>query len=83
MMNKNILGYSLSGFNWLIAALSTNVVYQAIEIVLAVISTLVTLSFTIWKWYKAASKDGEITNDEVKNLVDDIKKGDDENGDNL
>lgn len=80
-MKHDIVNYVGCGTGWIVAAISSNEVYQVIEIVLALISTLVTVFYTIWKWYKKANEDGEITDDEKKELVEDIKdavKGEDE-----
>lgn len=42
------------------------------NLVITIISMLVSLVYTIWNWWKKAKKDGKITEDEVNELVDDI-----------
>lgn len=63
-----------------LAVSQTNEVLQTIQIILACVTFLVTISYTIWKWYKKAKEDGKITKDEVEELVDDIKKEVDKHG---
>lgn len=33
---------------------------------------VISIAFTIWRWYKAAKKDGVISRDEVEDLVDQV-----------
>ena len=56
-----------------LAVAQTNEILQTIQIILAIITFLVTIGYTVWKWYKNAKKDGKITKDEVEDLVDNIK----------
>ena len=44
------------------------------NLVITIISMLISLVYTIWKWYKKAKADGKITEDEVDELVDDINQ---------
>lgn len=62
-----------------LAVSQTNEVLRAIQIILSIITFLVTLAYTVWKWYKKATdenSDGgkKITKDEIDELVDDVKK---------
>lgn len=41
--------------------------------ILSILAAVLTIAFTVWTWYKKASKDGKITKDEVDELFDDIK----------
>lgn len=41
--------------------------------ILSILAAVITIAFTVWTWYKKASKDGKITKDEVDELFDDIK----------
>lgn len=59
----------------------TNEVLRAIQIVLSIVTFLVTLAYTIWKWYKNAKKDGKITKDEVDDLFKKIEEVTKENED--
>lgn len=42
------------------------------NLIITIISTLVSLAYIIWKWWKKAKEDGKITEDEVNDLMDDI-----------
>lgn len=44
-----------------------------IQLGLGILATIVSILFSIWKWWKKASADGKITKDEIKELSDDIK----------
>ncbi len=49
-----------------------NQVIVICNLVLTIIATIVSLVYTIWKWWKKAKADGKITEDEVDELMDDI-----------
>ena len=91
MIDKaEIVGYSTTAFETLLAASQANELLQVIQIALSIIAFIVTISYTIYKWYKRATNsnsDGgsKITKDEVKDLIKDLKdlnKEDEEHGDN-
>lgn len=81
MMVDSTTGVGIGGtaLESVLAVAQTNEILQTIQIILAIITFLVTIGYTIWKWYKNAKKDGKITKDEVEDLVDDIKKEVDKN----
>lgn len=67
-------------FSWLGTALTGVFTYlSAVELkdliswILSIVAAVVTIAFTIWTWYKKATKDGKITKDEVGELVDQLK----------
>lgn len=64
-----------------LAVSQTNEVLRAIQIVLSIVTFLVTLAYTIWKWYKNAKRDGKITKDEVDDLFKQIEDLNKENED--
>ena len=73
------VGITGTSIEAILAATQTNEILQAVQIVLAIISFLVTIIYTFWKWYKNATRedsDGgkKITKDEVSDLIQDIKK---------
>lgn len=47
----------------------TEEVLKIISIVLTTISILISLSFTLWKWWKEAKKDSKIDSEELKDLA--------------
>lgn len=73
------VGLTGTGIEAILAATQTNEILQAVQIILAIISFLVTIIYTFWKWYKNATRedsDGgkKITKNEVSDLIQDIKK---------
>ena len=70
----------------ILAVNQTNEVMQTIQIGLSILTFLVTLLYTIWKWYKHASKedsDGgkKITKKEIEDLINEVKKEEDKSDD--
>ena len=70
-----------------LAVSQTNEILRAIQIILSIITFLVTLAYTIWKWYKKATdenSDGgkKITKDEVDDLFKQVEELNKENEDN-
>ena len=85
MKSNDYLSWVGSLFGTICTALQTDEVFRYIQLGLTILSTLVAIAFTIWKWWKKAKQDGKITSDEIKELSDDItdilddkKKGDKE-----
>ena len=59
----------------LVLAIAQNdVLLKYIQLALGIIATLLSIAYTIWKWWKKASADGKITKEEVDDLLDDLKK---------
>lgn len=59
------------------SAIQSNEVLSIISWVLTLIATCVSIAFTLWKWWKKASADGKIDEqeiDELGTIVDDITK---------
>ena len=73
-MKDNLFNYASAGFTWVLTAMQTDKILSYINVILAIITTLITLAYTIYKWYKKASQDGEITAEELEELKDDIKE---------
>lgn len=64
------IGTAVTGVTCVLSEVS---VYQYEQIILGAISILaglVTLGFTVWKWYRAAKADGKITKEEIEDLID-------------
>ena len=83
MKHDELIGFGGTVFGGVMTAIQANEVLQIVQAILTVIGLLVTISYTIWKWWKKASEDGKITTDEVDELMEnlnDIKeKKDDSN----
>lgn len=73
-MKESAIGYGGCALEAVLTLTQTNEVFQLIQICLTILSTLVVLGFTFYKWYKKAKEDGKITKDEVDELVDEIKE---------
>lgn len=69
---QEVAGYIETTFLGTLASIQPNEVFQLIELILACLSFLITISYTIYKWYKRAKADGKITQDEVDELIDDL-----------
>ena len=57
--------------------LTTGISLEAVQIIyyiLAGLAIVFSLSFTIWKWYKAAKADGKITVEEIEDLEKQVKE---------
>lgn len=88
MVDKaELTGYGGTSLTAMLAAIQTNEVFQVIEIILACVSFVVSIAYTIYKWHdKATRKDSDggekITPNEIKDLAKDIKNMNDEEDDN-
>lgn len=74
MKHDEIVGFVGSAFGTVMTAIQANEVLQIVQAILTVIGLLITIAYTIWKWYKKAKADGKITEDEVDELMDDLNK---------
>ena len=52
-----------------------NPVFQWIQLILAIVASLVLIAYRLWKWWKEAKKDGKIDKQEIKEGIDIIKDG--------
>lgn len=73
-LKEEIAMFSGDGILALLTASQTNELLQWISLALTILTTIVTLAFTIYKWWKKAKADGQITIDEVEELIKDIDK---------
>ena len=71
--DRNIAGYIGSGLSFLFGGLSLDNITTIICGIAGVISALVSIAYTIYKWYKRASSDKKITADEVLQLGEELK----------
>ncbi|MBO7733534.1 MAG: hypothetical protein J6S67_13300 [Methanobrevibacter sp.] len=74
MKHNDFLSWIGTAFGGILTALQTDVVFQYISLGLTILSTLVAIAFTIWKWWKKASEDGKISKEEIEELEDDLKE---------
>ena len=72
MKHDELVGWAGTSFGSILTILQTNEILQIVQGIFAIISLLLTIAYTIWKWYKKASKDGKITEEEFDELFDDL-----------
>lgn len=73
MKDNNIISWVGSGITLATSALTQDIV-QIILMILGVISSLVSLAYTIYKWWKKAKADGKIDEKEIEELGDIVEK---------
>lgn len=80
-MKHDYLSWIGSVFGTILTAVQSDQIFQYISLGLTILSTLIAISYTIWKWWRKAKEDGKIDEEEVKDLLDQIddvvKKGED------
>lgn len=62
-----------NGSCWILTAVQSNELFQWISFSLSIVATLLTISYNIYKWYKEAKKDGNISQDEINQVVKENK----------
>ena len=56
----------------MLAGLQADEILRYVNLALAVLSAVVAIAFTIWKWWHEAKKDGKITANEVDDVLDEV-----------
>ena len=69
-MKYNPLPEGINALTYLFAVAQTNEVFQIIELVCSIITSVVLIFFRLWKWYKEAKKDGKIDKEEIQEAID-------------
>lgn len=77
-MKKFRLDYIFDGIALVFAGIQPEVLFQYIQLGLGILATLLSIAFSIWQWWKRASKDGKITEEEIQEGIDILKKGEDD-----
>lgn len=86
MKTNELVSGGLNIFTYIFAMMQTNQVFQTIEVILAILTSLVLIAYRIWRWWKEANADGKVTKEELKDGInilidgskeihDKIKKG--------
>lgn len=73
---KNNFGWLGCGFATVLTVVQTNEIFQIISLILTCIATLVTILYNLYKWYKKATEDGKIDENEIDELINILKKED-------
>lgn len=71
-MKDEVVSGLCVGTGCVMTALQTKEVFQIINLVLTAIAFIVSILYTIWKWYRKAKADGKITEDEIDELADSL-----------
>ena len=72
MKSNDYLTWLGSVFGTIGTALQTDEVLRYVSLGITILSTLFSLTYTIWKWWRKAKEDGKIEEKEVDELMDDI-----------
>ena len=75
---KRLLEILGNGTQYILTVAQTNEVFQLVELILSVLTTLFILGINIYAWYKKAKKDGKIDEKEIEELKDIVEKGKEE-----
>ena len=90
---KDVALFGGNALTYVLSAIQQNEVFQIIEFVMAILTSIILIAYRLWVWYKKAKADGKITKDEIEEGleilgegIEDLKekteskeKGDDEN----
>ena len=55
---------------YLLSVVQENEILQWIEFGISILTSFVIIGFKVWQWFRAASKDGKITKEEIDELAD-------------
>jgi hypothetical protein len=82
MKHDEIVGFAGSSVSTVLTITQTNEVFQTVQLIFSILAFVVTIAYTVWKWYKKAKQDGKITPEEVEELFDNLKNNIKENDEN-
>lgn len=54
MKHDEIVGFTGSGISTVLTITQTNEVFQTVQLIFSILAFLVTIAYTVWKWYKKA-----------------------------
>ena len=72
MKNDNPLNYGMNILGFAFTAVQTDEILKYISLALTIIATIVSIAYTIYKWYNRAKADGHIDKEEVEDLLDEL-----------
>ena len=70
IMKNNPIPEGINALTYILAVSQTNEVFQIIELVCSIVTSVLLISFRLWKWYKEAKKDGKIDKEEIQEAID-------------
>ena len=65
-MKHNYVTEALNAMQYMMAALQDNPILQGVQLGLSILTSIVLVTYRIWKWHNEATKDGKITKDEIE-----------------
>lgn len=71
-MQEKPVNYIANAVACITTALQSNEIFSYVSLTLTILSIVVSLAFTIYRWYKVATNDGKIDNEEIDDLMHNI-----------
>lgn len=71
-MQEKPINYIASGVACITTALQSDEIFSYVSLSLTILSIVVSLAFTIYRWYKVATDDGKIDKEEIDDLMHNI-----------
>lgn len=69
-MKEFRIDYVLDGIAVGLGVAQLNQVMQIIQLTLGILATIISITFSLYKWWKKAKEDGKITEDEINEAID-------------
>ncbi len=69
----NVLGSGVSLGSVMVSLTDTTALFTLITLVIGIISGVLSIGYTIYKWYKSAIEDGKVTKEEIEDLIGQVK----------
>ena len=74
-MQEKPINYVASVIACITTAIQTNEIFSYVSLSLTILSIVVSLVFTIYRWYKLSTSDGKIDKEEIDELMKNINEG--------
>ena len=72
---KRFLEIFGNGTQYILTVAQTNEIFQLVELIISILTTLFILGINIYAWYKKAKKDGKIDEEEIEELKTIVQDG--------
>ena len=69
-MKEFRIDYVLDGIAVGLGVAQLNQVMQIVQLTLGILATIVSIAFSLYKWWKKASEDGKIDEEEINEAID-------------
>lgn len=74
-MQEKPINYIACSVACITTALQSDEIFSYVSLALTILSVVVSLAFTIYRWYKVATDDGKIDKEEIDSLMKNINEG--------